>query len=422
MHLNTHLDLDVVAHETEDHVSVLVELTAPQLPTNITRSPATLVVVLDRSGSMAGDRIEAAKTALLALVDRLDPRDRFGLVAFDDHVQVVVPAGPLVDKLAVRQAIAAIDDGGSTDLSAGYFRGLQEARRVAGRDGATLLLVSDGHANAGVCDPTQLGDVARKAHADGITTTTLGMGLGFDERLLSAIAAGGAGNEHFAENADDAVTLVAGEVDGLLSLAAQAGSLLVRMSPHVRGVRVVNELPSVVVPEGVLVELGSFCSGESRKLVLTFDVPGIPALGLAEIATLEFTFVALPALEQHTVTVPLHVNVVPGDQAAGRIPDPVVRTELAFQQAQRAKREASTALSAGDSKSARRSLRAARSALQDACAAAPAAMAAELQDELAVLTELQQQAASGDLAHAAKLSSADASYKSRTRGRTRPWA
>ena len=422
MHLTTHLDLDVIAHETDNQLSVLVDLAARTLPTTVDRAPATLVVVLDRSGSMAGDRIEGAKTALLALVDRLDPRDRFGLVTFDDRVQVVVPAGPLADKPGVKEAIAAVQDGGSTDLSAGYFRGLQEVRRVAGRDGATLLLISDGHANAGLTDPQQLGGIARKAHTDKITTSTLGMGLGFDERLLSAIASGGAGNEHFAENGDDAAKLVAGEVDGLLSLTAQAASLLVRMSGHVRGVRIANELPSVIVEEGILVELGSFYSGETRKLVLTFDVPGIPAFGLAEIATLEFTYVALPAVEQQTISVPLHVNVVPGDEAAGRIPDPIVRTELAFQQVQQAKRAASTALSAGDSRSARGALRSARSALLDASAAAPAAMAAELNDELLVLAQLEQEVGRGHLGRAAKLSSADASFKSRTRGRNRPSA
>ena len=57
-------------------------------------------VVLDRSGSMDGERLDAAKQALGALVDRLDPTDRFGVVAFDDEVQVVVPAGALHDKAA----------------------------------------------------------------------------------------------------------------------------------------------------------------------------------------------------------------------------------------------------------------------------------------------------------------------------------
>jgi Ca-activated chloride channel family protein len=422
MHLNAHLDVDVLAHETGDHVSVLVELTAPELPTDTSRPPSTLVVVLDRSGSMAGDRIQGAKTALLSLVDRLDPRDRFGLVTFDDTVDIVVPAGPLADKPAVKQAINGVYDRGSTDLSAGYFRGLQEARRVAGDTGAIVLLISDGHANAGICDPAQLGDVARKAHADGITTTTLGFGLGYDEQLMSALAAGGAGNELFAGTADDAVQHIAGEVTGLLSMAAQAGSVLLRMSPFVRGVRVINELPSVAVSDGILVELGSFYSGETRKLVLTFDVPAVAGLGLAEIASLEFSYVALPALEQHIVIVPLHVNVVPGDEAAGRIPNPVVRTELAFQQVQRAKREASTALSAGDAQAAGSSLRTARRMVEDACALAPPEMANELQDELAVLSQLEEEAQYGDVARAAKLSSMDSAYKSRTRGRRRPTA
>jgi Ca-activated chloride channel family protein len=370
---------------------------------------------------MGGDRIDAAKTALDSIVDRLDPRDRFGVVTFDDKVDIAVAAGPLTDKHAVKKAISAVRARGTTDLSAGYFRGLQEARRATSDGGTTVLLISDGHANAGIQDAGQLGDIARKAQAAGTTTTTLGVGLGYDERLMSAIAAGGAGNELFAETADDAVQHIAGEITGLLSMAAQAGSLLLRMTPHVRGVRVLNELSSAVVSDGILLELGSFYAGEVRKLVFTFDVPGIAALGLAEIASLEFSYVALPALEQQTITVPLHVNVIPGDQAAGRIPDPVVRTEVAFQQAQQAKREASTALSAGNATAAESSLREARRIVQDACAFAPPAMTAELQKELTVLSRLEEEVRRGNISRAAKLGSVDASYKSRSsRGRSRP--
>ena len=134
MHLSAHLDLDVLAHETDDQLSVLVELTAPEQPTDADRAPSTLVVVLDRSGSMAGARLEQAKAALTALIDQLDPHDRFGLVTFDQHTTVAVPAGALTDKASVKRAIAQVHPGGSTDLSGGYLRGLQEARRVT--DGA----------------------------------------------------------------------------------------------------------------------------------------------------------------------------------------------------------------------------------------------------------------------------------------------
>ncbi|WP_196278945.1 vWA domain-containing protein [Catellatospora vulcania] len=421
MHITAHLDVDVVAVETEDQLSVLIELTAPPAPAAAgPRPPSTLQVVLDRSGSMSGARLEGAKTALISLVDRLDPQDNFGLVAFDDRVEVTVPAGKLTDKLAVKRAIAELQARGNTDLSAGYLRGLQEAKRVAGAGGARLLLVSDGHANAGVTDPAALGGVAAKAYADKVTSTTLGFGLGYDERLLSAIARGGVGNELFAEEADTASALIAGEVEGLLSQTAQAASLQITLSPQVRAVRIVNDLPVTATGNTVLAELGGFYADETRKLLLVFDIPAIAALGLAQVATCEFTWVELPSLTQHTVTVPLHVNVVPGDQAAGRVPDPVVRTELVYLQVQEAKRLASRHLSAGASDAALAEIRRAQGAVTDALAAAPPNLRADLDEEVSSLNYLAQQTEQGMIARAAKYSSSDSSYKSRSRGRTLP--
>ncbi len=275
MHLSTLLDCDLVAVEQTDELTLLVELTAPT-PTNRTkRQPATLQVVLDRSGSMGGDRLEGAKTALLGLVDRLNPSDNLGVVAFDNAVQIVVPAGPLTNKAAVKAAIAAIEAGGSTDLSAGYLRGLQEAQRVAGPTGDTVLLISDGHANAGVTDADQLSSVAAQAKAKGVTTSTLGFGLGYDERLLAALARGGAGNELFAEEADSAVAKISGEVDSLLDQVAQAASLWLTWSQYVAGIDVLNDLTMIGLPDGAMLELGSFYAGETRRLLITLKIPSI---------------------------------------------------------------------------------------------------------------------------------------------------
>ncbi|MBC7678671.1 MAG: VWA domain-containing protein, partial [Pseudorhodobacter sp.] len=124
MQLSTRLDCDLVAVEQTDELTLLVELTAPTTTTDQQRQPTTLQVVLDRSGSMAGDRLEGAKTALLALVDRLDPCDNLGVLAFDNTVQIAVPAGSLTNKASVKHAIASIEAGGATDLSGGYPRGL----------------------------------------------------------------------------------------------------------------------------------------------------------------------------------------------------------------------------------------------------------------------------------------------------------
>ncbi|MGW3606723.1 hypothetical protein [Micromonospora sp. NPDC005161] len=283
-----------------------------------------------------------------------------------------------------------------------------------------MLLISDGHANAGVTDADTLGAIAAKAHADNITTSTLGYGLGYDERLMSAIARGGAGNELFAEEADTAGALIAGEVEGLLSQTVQAASLLIQPSPHVRAVHIVNDMPATTTGDGLLAELGNFYADETRKLLLTFDIPAIATLGLAQVATCQFTWVELPTLAQHTITVPLHVNVVPGDQAAGRVPDPTVRTELIYLQVQQAKRRASGHLSAGAPDAALAEIRHAQDALSDALPAAPAHLHDDLTEEATALAYLSDQTEHGMIARAAKYSSMDAAYKSGKRGRTRP--
>lgn len=416
MHLSTRLDCDLVAVESADELTLLVEVTAPAPATTTVRQPATLQVVLDRSGSMAGDRLEGAKAALIALVDRLDPADNLGVVAFDDQVQIVVPAGLLTNKAAVKQAIAEVDAGGSTDLSAGYLRGLQEARRVSGPAGATLLLVSDGHANAGVVDPVALGKVAAEAHTHRITTSTVGFGLGYDERLLAALAQGGAGNELFAEQADTAIALISGEVDGLLTQVSQAASLRVRWTPDVASASIMNDLSCTALPDGFVVELGSFYAGESRRLLIKLQIPGIAALGLAEVAVLELTHVSLPDLVQHTATLPVEVNVVPGDQAAGRLRDPQVHSEALFQQSQQAKRRSSKLLSEGHVQEASALLHQTSLDLDAWAGSMPDQYGAELTREAQLMSALADEA-EVDSARAAKVSSTSATMSSRNRGR-----
>ncbi|MEA2321805.1 MAG: Ca-activated chloride channel [Solirubrobacteraceae bacterium] len=407
MHIDAHLDIDLVAVEQADQITVLLELLAPEGPAAGERPPAAVQVVLDRSGSMdVGERLPAARSALKALVDRLDPRDAFGLVAFDDQVEIAVPAGPVADKPAIHAAIDALYARGSTNLSAGLLRGVQEARRSAGGGGATLLLVSDGMANEGVVEPERLEAVAVTAQRAGVTVSTIGVGLGYDETVLAAVARGGQGNHVFAEDADSAAGAVAGEVDGLLSKAVQAASLLIRPTSDVQSVVLFNDLPAQAVDGGIMVELGDLWAGEQRTLLLGLGVPAIATLGLAQVASLELRYVALPDLSEQTVTLPVSVNVVPGDEAAGRAPDPKVRTELLFQQAQEAKRRAADAIARGDEGVALQML-----------ADAGESLAGVDDAERGVLLDLAADITAGGAPRAAKRSRMDHHRKSRKRGR-----
>ena len=418
MKINALLDVNVVAHEAEDEVAVLLDLEAPASIADATRPPASLQVVLDRSGSMGGAPLEGAKRALVALVRRLEPTDNFGLVTFDDSAQVVVPAGPLMDKESVIRAIEAVHEGGSTDLSAGYLRGLRELRRVA-TGGGTVLVISDGHVNAGINSVDEFAGVTAKAYTEGVVTSTLGYGRGYDESLLVAIARSGNGNHVFADNPDAAGAAIAGEVDGLLNKAAQGLTLTVSLEDPVVFLRLYNDLPvQEIAPGRLMIELGDLFSAEQRKVLLKLRIPGMAALGLATIATLELAYVELPALIEHVVALPIAVNVVPGDEAAGRVPHPTVHSEVLFQEAQDTKRQASEAFERGDMATGQALFEQTKDRLRDALGAAPAPAAGAILADLDAVESMSAIAYDVGPAYMSKMSRDSYHQMNRKRGRT----
>lgn len=189
---------------------------------------------------------------------------------------------------------------------------------------------------------------------------------------------------------------------------ALAVSLRVTQSEHVQAVQLLNDLPTAVVDGAVVVELGGFLAGETSKLVLRLRVPGMGTLGLAQVATLELVHVALPELVQHTTTLDVHVNVVPGDAAAGRVPEPTVHHEALLQTAQAAKRRSAYLLRRGEVHDAVHTLRNAAAQLDSV---------PELADEVQVLGAMAEQARAGHIERTAKTAVADSSRKSRCRGR-----
>ena len=229
---------------------VLVELEAPPAAQQSTRDPVNLAFVLDRSGSMSGEKIDLAKRAIETAVDRLLPTDRFAIVCYDDRIDVVVE-GTTASREAKTNAIdrlRSIDARGSTDLGGGWLRGAEQvalavaaapsgpvmqgaAASAASRAGAAgndahrqinrVLLLTDGLANVGIVDHAELARHAQELRARGVTTTTFGVGEDFDEGLLQSMADTGGGHFYFIRNAAQIQDHIATEVGELLQVVAR---------------------------------------------------------------------------------------------------------------------------------------------------------------------------------------------------------
>ncbi len=426
MHVKALLDVDMVAMEATDNVTLMLDLTAPANPKHVSRPGQAVQVVLDRSGSMSGQPLDAAKGSLLKLIDRLAPQDSFGLVAFDDSALVIAPTRTMADHHlpSLRKAIREMSTGGSTDISAGYLMGLRELNRVQATGGSTLLLVSDGHANAGEKDPKFFTDVSTKSASDKVTTSTIGLGTGYDETILEALAQGGGGAHRFAGTIDEAVGAIAAEVDDLLDKTIV--NAVLRLTPtdamkSTPAIEVLQRLPYWKDGETYVVQLGDLYSGENRRFVMKLEVPGIASLGLCKIADITIEYLDLAARQEISVTMPVNVNVVPGDVAAGRIPDPIVRAERLILEAQTAKSLAVEELRDGKIKEASGRLRGTAATLRREASLIPvtdersAESMSIIQAEAAEIETLANTAEEQDIFYSSKRMTESYSRKTRSR-------
>ena len=420
------LDLDMVALESDDRVTLMLDLTAPINEASKDRPGQAVQIVLDRSGSMEGGPLESAKESILKLIDRLAPQDSFGLVAFDDTALVIAPIRTMADHdmPALRRVVREMHTGGSTDISAGYLLGLRELNRTPAVGGSTLLLISDGHANAGEQDPKFFADVAATNAQAKVTTSSIGLGNGYDEKILEALAQGGGGAHRFASTIDEAIGAIAAEVEDLLDKAIV--NTVLRLTPTVGLTRqpqieVLQRLPHWKDGDTYVLQLGDLYAGENRRFMIDIEVPGIKALGLCQIAEITIEYLNLSDRQEISVTTPVNVNVVPGDQAAGRIANPVIRAERLIIAAQSEKATAIEELRSGNSKDASArllktvaNLRREASSIQvtDAVSAESLILIRSEADEIEKLAEM---AKNEDISYSSKRLTEDFSRKTRAR-------
>ena len=220
----------VLASDKPETAVVKVGLTGAALPAG-ERPAVNLALVLDRSGSMQGDRIAKAREAAIAAVQRLDERDYVSVVVFDDRIDVLAGAQTAseANKAAIVEKLRTVEARGSTAIFGGVSAGASEIRKNLARKLVNrIVLLSDGAANVGPSSPEELGLLGASLVKEGVSVSTLGVGLGYNENLMAALATRSDGNTYFIENGDDVPRIFDAELGDAFQVAARDVKLSVR--------------------------------------------------------------------------------------------------------------------------------------------------------------------------------------------------
>ncbi len=292
------------AMPTPQQVYVLLEAMPTSMAPGMGTQPVNFSLVLDRSGSMAGEKLRHMKEAAKLVVDRLSAQDLLSVVVFDDQepADLVVPSAPVQDGVAVKLKIDSIHERGGTHMSTGMTLGLQELRNGQSPDRvSSMLLLTDGQTWE---DEQRCRDLADQCREVGIPIHVLGLGVGagsdWDPKLLEDLAQRSAGEWQVVDAPEQVGAIFEKTLQAMQGTAVTNAHLTMRMVEGVtpRSVWRVTPLISrlghqAVTPHDVQVFLGDIQHGVGQSILadlllpsrqsgnyrliqadITYDVPG----------------------------------------------------------------------------------------------------------------------------------------------------
>ena len=343
-----------VAADGASTLDLLLTISTPELPAGQVqpRPPLNLALVIDRSGSMAGRKLSYARKAARFLAGELTTRDRLAIVTFDGEVQVVVPSTPVADPLAFIAAINTIHSGGCTALFDGWLAGaMQVAEHLEPNALNRVLLLSDGQANEGLTNTAEIAAKVAGLTAKGISTSAFGLGDGFDEDLMGAMATSGDGTLAFIESPGQLPDLYASELQGLANTLGKRVSIGIRTKQGAELVDVLNDLDAT---EAGNYRLPNLRAGQELNVGVRLQLPAW--MPNQEIASVRLAWDAPGSAERQTLIEHLTLPVKEAAELAGLDTDMAVTEQFALLEANRARRLAIEQLDLGDIEAAETSL------------------------------------------------------------------
>jgi Ca-activated chloride channel family protein len=367
MKINIRMDHSVVPAQANSVVHILLAITAPEAASGQCRPEVNIAAVIDRSGSMAGPKLEYAKRAVCSLIEQLAPHDRFSLVAFDDQVLPLIEGVLVKDKEALSGLVGHIVSGGNTNLSGGWLKGIELVNRAPSKAPVrAVMLLTDGQANCGILELTQLVSIGAGASKEqAIRTTCLGLGEGFNEDLLKGIASGSGGRFHYIESPELAPEIFGEELGGLLGTVAQNVEVGFDFADGITGVAQLTGFPWKIKDSACKLQVGDFHAGQTKNVLLAVVLPAVADVSDMLVATLEVTYTEIlkESIEIKCQKQSLIVQVSNAIDAA-RPADPEVLLHIGLQRAAQLRKEAIGKLDQGDIRTATQILKAGRDELR----------------------------------------------------------
>lgn len=238
------------------------------------RAPLNVSLVMDRSSSMAGEKIKQSRQAALKFLEQLGPSDRISIISYGSDVSVESSPMYVTEKNRekLRGIIRELSVGGMTNLSGGFQQGCDLVASSLEKGSVNrVILMSDGVANRGITEPLQLAGLAGECYERGVSSTTIGLGLGYNEDVMTQMAVAGAGNYYFIDDEEAMASVFQQEATGLSATVARSASLEIELG---KGVELLKLHGYKYKEKGnkVTVSLAEFSSKQKKDVLMRLSV------------------------------------------------------------------------------------------------------------------------------------------------------
>lgn len=350
------------------------------------RAPMAVSLVIDTSGSMAGEKIENARMAAASLLETLANGDIVSIYGFSNGVFEVAPPTVISagSRGALMQSLRRIIADGGTNMWDGMQAGIaQMARAPTTHSLRRIFLISDGHANIGPSDPVSLGNLAANATESGTQITAIGIGYDYDQTTLAALAVRSSGRVYHLGQAHQMASILEQELHLLSRSVAVNAFIEVVPAP---GVTIIEGATTgTVVENGRLrFALGAMYAGQRREILFRARLD-TASTGTRQLATARLVYETPEERERRQQSVPIAYEVTRDAASAARSVAPRVAAMVADYEAVEAQRRAAELMQQGQAQQAAAVLAAAERRVQAQAAAAPPAARARIQQRASSL-------------------------------------